>query len=147
MNNAENSSKPPQGMHPLDAMLAAPNHHSVLLENEKIRVLDTRLGPGERTPVHTHQWPGALYVLSWSDFVRYDPAGNVLVDSRTMLAKPEIGSAIWSAPLAPHYVQNVGQTDLHIIAIEVKSSQAPAVVKQTLRPEHPASDFPATPHA
>ena len=108
-------------MHPLDAMYAAPDHHDVLLENDKVRVLDTRLGPGERTPVHTHQWPATLYVMSWSDFVRYDPNGNVLVDSRTMAAKPEIGSAIWSGPLAPHYVQNIGQESLHIIAVEVKS--------------------------
>jgi quercetin dioxygenase-like cupin family protein len=48
-----------QALDPLDAMSAAPHHHEVLLENETVRVLDTRLAPGERTPVHTHQWPGA----------------------------------------------------------------------------------------
>ena len=31
------------------------------------------------------------------------------------------GSALWSGPIGPHYVQNVGQTDLHILAVEVKS--------------------------
>jgi len=113
-------SAPPAAMHPLDAMHAAPAHHDILLENDRVRVLDTRLDPGERTPVHTHQWPATLYVLSWSDFVRYDPDGNVLVDSRTMAARPPVGSAIWSAPLAPHYVQNVGTSSLHIIAIEIK---------------------------
>jgi len=122
MVNAADHPAPPQGMHPLDAMLAAPDHHKILLENGEVRVLDTRLAPGEQTPVHAHQWPAALYVLSWSDFIRYDPDGNVLIDSRTMIAKPEIGSAIWSAPLAPHFVRNVGQTDLRIIAIEVKSA-------------------------
>lgn len=118
--SVEQPSVPSPGMHPLDAMTAAPDHHDVLLENEKVRVLDTRLGPGERTPVHAHQWPAALYVMSWSDFVRYDPDGNVLVDSRTLVAKPEIGGAIWAAPLPPHYVQNVGQAPLRIIAVEVK---------------------------
>ena len=39
------------------------------------------------------QRSGALYVLSCSDFVRHDPEGNVLVDSRTIAAKPEVGSA------------------------------------------------------
>lgn len=105
---------------PLDAMSAAPDHHEVLLENDSVRVLDTRLGPGERTPVHTHRWPGALYVLGWSDFVRYDPDGKVLVDSRSMAAKPPIGAALWSAPLVPHYVHNVGTGELHIIAVELK---------------------------
>ena len=68
--------------HPLDAMTAAPDHHTVLFENDRVRVLDTRLGPGEQTPVHAHEWPAALYVLSWSDFVRRAPDGTVLVDSR-----------------------------------------------------------------
>ena len=31
----------------LDAMVAAPEHHEVLLENERVRVLDSRIKPGE----------------------------------------------------------------------------------------------------
>lgn len=108
-------------MHPLDAMTAAPHHHEVLLENEHVRVLDTRLGPGERTPVHAHQWPAALYVLSWSEFVRYDPEGRVLLESRN-IPQPPVGAAIWGSPLPPHYVQNIGNAELHIIAIELKNS-------------------------
>ena len=106
--------------HPLDAMTAAPANHERVLENDAVRVLDTRLGPGERTPVHRHEWPAALYVLSWSDFVRYDPEGNVLLDSRTLPSRPAPGSAIWGAPLPPHYVHNIGQGDLHILAVEIK---------------------------
>jgi len=105
----------------LDAMLAAPDHHDVLVENPQVRVLDTRLAAGERTPVHEHQWPAALYVLSWSDFIRYSPNGEVLVDSRTFAAQPSAGQALWSAALPPHYVHNIGNSVLHIIAVEVKS--------------------------
>lgn len=36
------SNAPP---HALDAMTAAPDHHVVLLENDRVRILDTRLGP------------------------------------------------------------------------------------------------------
>ena len=67
----------------LDAMVAAPAHHEVLLENEHVRVLDTRLAAGEATPLHIHPWPSVLYVLSWSDFVRYGNEGQVLLDSRS----------------------------------------------------------------
>ena len=108
-------------LHPMDAMSAAPDHHSILMENDQVRILDTRLAPGEQTPVHTHQWAAALYVLSWSEFIRYDPEGCVLLDSRTIDPKPEVGSAIWAGPLTPHYVRNVGSTNLRIIAIEMKA--------------------------
>lgn len=106
--------------HALDAMTEAPDHHAVLLENGKVRVLDTRVEPGQRTPVHAHEWPAALYVLSWSDFVRYDVHGNVLVDSRTFPARPTVGSALWGDPIGPHHVENVGSEVLHILAIEIK---------------------------
>ena len=106
----------------LDAVAAAPHHHTVLLENDHVRVLDTKLGPGETTPVHVHPWPSVLYVLSWSDFVRYDPAGNVLVDSRKQGVSPALGSAIWAGPLPPHRASNVGTVDLHILAIEFKTA-------------------------
>ena len=111
-----------QATDPLDALSAAPHHHEVLLENDSVRVLDTRLAPGERTPVHTHRWPAALYVLGWSDFIRYDPDGKVLLDSRSLAAKPLIGASLWSAPLAPHYVHNVGSGELRVVAIELKRS-------------------------
>lgn len=120
MDSRDSAEHHAEGMHPLDAMTVAPGHHTVLLENAQVRVLDTRLSPGDRTPVHTHQWPAVLYVLGWSEFVRYDPEGNVLLESRTMAAPPAIGTALLSAALPPHYVSNVGQSVIHIIAIELK---------------------------
>jgi hypothetical protein len=101
-------------------MGAAPDHHAVLFENEEVRILDTRLPAGERTPVHSHEWPAALYVISWSDFVRRDQVGAVLVDSRTMDRRPASGEGLWIVPLPPHSVENIGSNDLHIIAIELK---------------------------
>lgn len=108
-------------LHPLDAMHTAPDHHKILFENDKVRILDTCLPAGDRTPVHAHEWPAALYVLSWSDFVRRDNDGNVLADSRGRPG-PAPGEALWIDPLPPHYVENIGAADLHIIAVEVKSS-------------------------
>jgi hypothetical protein len=106
--------------HPFDAMIAAPDHHDVLFENDRVRVLDTRLRAGEQTPVHAHEWPAALYVLSWSDFLRRNESGTVLVDSRAQSAA-QPGSGRWIEPLPPHSVENIGSTELRIIAVEVKS--------------------------
>jgi len=104
---------------PIDALSAAPDNHRLLFENDKVRILDTNVAPGTATPVHAHEWPAALYVLSWSDFVRRAADGAVLADSRGRPA-PDLGSGFWIDPLPPHSVENVGTTDLHIIAIEVK---------------------------
>jgi hypothetical protein len=105
----------------MDAMRQAPEHHALLLENSKVRVLDTKVMPGERTAVHGHEWPAALYVLSWSDFIRFDPDGKVLLDSRASGMRPAVGSALWGGPIGPHCVENVGDDVLHILAVEIKT--------------------------
>lgn len=107
----------------LEALTAAPAHHLVLLENETVRVLDTRIAPGESTAVHHHRWPGVIYLLSWSDFVRRDAEGNVLFDSRTVQPMAP-GAAIWAAPLPPHSVENVGSAELRVLTVEVKAAGA-----------------------
>ena len=113
--SATDASWPPA----LDALVAAPEHHTLLFENAAVRVLDTRIAPGHRTPVHTHRWPGVLYVLGWSAFVRRDAAGNVLMDSRTAGGPPP-SQALWSPPLPPHSLENVGTADIHVISVELK---------------------------
>jgi hypothetical protein len=104
----------------LDAVAAAPDHHRVLLENAQVRVLDTRIGSGERTPIHTHQWPAVHYVLAWSDFVRRHADGTILLDTRAGGAGPAT-SALWGSPLSPHALENVGPGPLHIISVELNA--------------------------
>ncbi len=106
--------------HPLDARAVAAAEHELLLENEHVRVLDARVAPGARTPVHAHEWPGVLYVISTSDFVRYDPEGNVLLDSRTLPRRMSPGEAVWTGPLVPHSLHNIGESELRVIAVEIK---------------------------
>jgi quercetin dioxygenase-like cupin family protein len=104
----------------LDAMVAAPEHHEVLLENERVRVLDSRIKAGETVPVHTHRWASVLYILGTSDFIRYDTEGNAVFDSRTKESSIEAGTVTWSAPLSAHSVENVGDTEIRVISIELK---------------------------
>jgi len=104
----------------LDAVVAAPAYHSVLFENERARVLDTCITPGDRTPIHTHRWPAVLYILNWSPFVRYDANGNIVLDSRTLPALVTPPPVVWSAPLPPHALENVGLTNLRLISVELK---------------------------
>ena len=104
----------------MDALKAAPLHHKLLFENENVRVLDTCIAPGDITEVHTHKWPASLYIISWSDFIRYDKDGNVLLDSRNLTAPPAPATASWSEPLIPHALKNIGVTDLHVLSVEIK---------------------------
>ena len=108
----------------LDALIASPDQHKLLFENDKVRVLDTHIAPGERTPVHTHRWSGVLYVLSWSQFVRYDDQGNILLDTRTVetMANPPTSLSMWSAVLPPHSFENVGTMPFHVISVEIKNN-------------------------
>ncbi len=104
----------------LDALKADPTHHKLLFENEWVRMLDTFIPPGGMTEIHTHQWPAALYIVSWSDFIRYDKDGNEVLDSRNLKSRPASGTSSWSKPLAPHTLKNIGTSDIHVISIEIK---------------------------
>ena len=104
----------------LDALAAAPRHHSLRFENERVRVLETIIAPGDNVPLHTHRWPGVYHVLGWSDFIRRDAEGNVLFDSRTRPAPPAAPFVQWSEPLPPHTVENIGSAATHILSVELK---------------------------
>jgi mannose-6-phosphate isomerase-like protein (cupin superfamily) len=105
----------------LDALVAAPDHHRLAYEDDRVRVLETIIQPGDKTPLHTHSYPGTLYALSGSDFVRRDAECDVILDSRSAGICIKSGEAMWSGALGPHTLENVGRTPIHIIATEVKS--------------------------
>jgi quercetin dioxygenase-like cupin family protein len=104
----------------LDALRAAPGYHTLLLENESVRVLDTTVMPGETVPLHTHCWPAVQYIVSWSDFVRCDADGYVVLDTRETERKPAPGTSAWLEPLGPHTLKNVGDRELQVISVELK---------------------------
>ena len=108
----------------LDALIAAPQHHRLVFENEHVRVLEVRIGPGEIVPVHTHRWADVLYLQGWSEHVRRDDSGKVIFDSRDAVSPPRIPSAVWCEPLSPHSVENVGATELQVLSIELKGDVA-----------------------
>lgn len=106
----------------LDALVAAPGHHRLLFENERVRVLDVRIPPGEFVPVHTHKWPSIVYVQSSADFIRRDGDGKIIYDSRAA-GVPQPGPEVtWLPPLPPHSVENIGGRDIHLFTVELKEA-------------------------
>ena len=104
----------------LDALVAAPAYHTLLLENERVRVISTHIPPGATVPLHTHRWSAVAYLLRWSDFVRRDQQGNVLLDSRQSGAPPQVPAVQWLPPLPPHTVENLGPAEIHLFIVELK---------------------------
>ena len=106
----------------LDALVAAPEHHTLLFENERVRVLDTRIAPGDSVPVHTHRWPSLYQVMSSGQFVRRDAAGEVLLDTRVLAQPFELPPFAWYEPLPAHSLENVDTTEIHLLAVELKDA-------------------------
>ena len=104
----------------LDALVAAPANHFLIFENDRVRVLQTRIPPGQTVPLHTHRWPAVLYLESWSDFVRRDEQGNVLLDSRSA-GRPKVPGVLWLEALPPHTVENVGSSVIVNFNVELKN--------------------------
>lgn len=59
----------------LDAVVAAPGSHRVLLENTHARVLEITIQPGAREPEHTHAWPSVM-VIDAPARIRYYEQGR-----------------------------------------------------------------------
>ena len=104
----------------LDALVAAPQYHKLVLENDRVRVLDTHIPAGEIVPVHTHRWPAVYYTVVPGDFVRRDPEGNVLLDTRIHPAHKDQPLGRFIECLPPHSVENVGPSGIHLISVELK---------------------------
>ena len=106
----------------LDALAASAEHHQLLFEDDSIRVIDTKIGPRERTAVHTHRYPSILYIVMAGTFLRHDDAGNLITDSRKM--PPQVApSAFRVAAMPPHSVENIGDTLIHLVNVEFKAER------------------------
>jgi hypothetical protein len=104
----------------LDGPVAAPDHHRLVFENERIRVVETVIRSGDTAPLHTHLLPHVLMVSSGSQFVRRDPTGAVLVDTRDFGPDYSLPSYAWNDGIGPHTLENIGPDDIVATAIELK---------------------------
>jgi hypothetical protein len=105
-----------------DALIAAPRNHKVLLESDKVRVLDVTVAPGEVEAVHSHRWPSVLYFMAAGDFIDRDANGKIIFDTRTLTAPLAFPLTMYKEPEAPHSVENLSKTiTLHLVRVEMKN--------------------------
>ena len=75
-----------------DPVKQSPQYYKVLLENDHVRVLEYRLKPGEKEPMHTHT-PGVLYSFGDAKMKTTYP------DGRTQESSGGAGEAHWRNPV------------------------------------------------
>ncbi len=110
----------------LEATVAAPDNHKILLENERVRVLEVTLGPGEVEPLHFHRWPSVLHIVQADEWIDRDAQGNVIFDSR---AGPplHLPLTMWKGPEAPHSPVNLSDSvEVRLIRVEIKDDTGEA---------------------
>lgn len=93
-------------------MYQPPTGHKVLFENERVRVLDVRIKPGETSEMHSHP-ASIVYALSSAQVVFSFPDGA----SREVTIKE--GDVNWSEGTT-HEVKNIGETVDWGIIVELK---------------------------
>lgn len=104
-----------------DAVIAAPDNHKILMENNKVRVLQVTLLPGEKEPVHNHRWPSVLYIETAGDWIDYNSDGKIILDTRTLKTPLQYPMTMYKEPEAPHTVENLSKTiTIRLIRVEMK---------------------------
>ncbi len=93
-------------------MSKMPTGHRVLFENDRVRVLDVRINPGETSEMHSHP-ANFVYALSTAKVVFSFPDGT------TREATIHEGDTVWSEG-ATHEIRNVGDTPDWGIIFELK---------------------------
>lgn len=111
----------------LDAVVAAPGNHKVLLENEQVRVLQVEVGPGETEAVHEHRLPSVLHIQSAQpaiDINYVSKNGRMVEVSRRQLPAGNPPPAIWVPRQEAHAVKNLGTAPFRLLRIELKQPVA-----------------------
>jgi hypothetical protein len=104
----------------LDAVVAAPNSHRVVFENEHVRVLEVTLAPGVHEPEHTHRWPSVM-MTDGRARIRYRIGDEVTFESPDPLPPRENLAGSWMGPEGPHSVENIDSVPMHAIRVEFKT--------------------------
>jgi quercetin dioxygenase-like cupin family protein len=95
-----------------DAVTADPTHYTVEFENDRVRVLRIKYGPGEKSVMHDHPANVAVFLT--------DGNGKfTLPDGSTADADMKAGTVEWEEGSA-HLPENTGDKPFELILVELK---------------------------
>lgn len=99
-----------------DAVIAAPDSHKILFENEKVRVVEVVVKPGQKEPMHHHKWPGVMVIDRPTNLKYYDENNVLDIVNAKNTTKVE-----WMDPEPIHAVENTDSNEeYHAIRVEIK---------------------------
>ena len=101
----------------IDPVVVSSNMYEVLVDNEHVRVVRYRIDPGERDEWHTH--PAKVSVITSGGFLRITTS-----DGQSFEVQEEAGAASWMRPVGKHFAENIGDSPVQVILVEVKSASA-----------------------
>src|SRR5580765_7338241 len=96
----------------LDAAKLSPDLYKVRLENDRVRVLEYRLKPGQKEPMHSH--PAGLVIVLTDGSLK-----NTLPDGTSYARTYSVGDVMWREPVT-HTGENVGTTELRSFIVDIK---------------------------
>lgn len=98
-----------------DPVTTNPDHYRTVFENERVRVLEYRDHPGDRTAIHAH--PDSV-MLTLTSFRR-----RLIAQDRQIDVEFESGAVRWLAA-QEHIGENIGESDTHVFFVELKEGAA-----------------------
>ncbi len=95
-----------------DPIEVAPNIYKVLFENDKVRLLEITMKPGDKSEMHHH--PASLNYV-----IKGGKAKMTLPDGQSMDMEMKDGDHVWQEAIS-HSVENTGTEEVKVIAVELK---------------------------
>jgi len=95
-----------------DVVKVAADSHTVLLENDQVRVLKVIMKPGQKAPMHSHPHNVGYYLTDARVKI-------TLPDGKTQERDLKAGTSAWNEATT-HEAENIGSTELQEIQIELK---------------------------
>jgi len=96
----------------MDALKTAPDVYTLIMENERVRVLGVRFKPGQKALMHSHP-DHVIYVLKDCKLK------ITLPDGKGTEVNLKAGQAIWMEA-GQHAAENLGKAEANNLVIELK---------------------------
>jgi hypothetical protein len=102
-----------------DPVRVDPQHYKVEFENDQVRVLRARYGPGEKSVMHQHPNTVAIFLTDVNSMFTFP-------DGKTQEVIQKAGTTAWT-PAMIHLPENTGTAPIEVLLVELKTPSGTTV--------------------